>query len=134
MKRGVSHKKKNIFKIFYSKLFFFLLILIFSGIVKIGFDKFKEWNFARNALIVEEEKINEEKERKDNLKNVLDSLQDERYFIRIIKEKLNLASPGEKVVIVIPEKEEVSQEENGQEEEGFFEKILQKLRDLFEIK
>ena len=134
MKRGFSHnkKKKNIFTIFSSKLVFFVLILILSAMVKIGFEKFKEWNFARNTLVVQEEKIKEEEGRKGNLKEVLDYLRDERYLVRIVKEKLNLVSPGEKVIVVVPEEEDFSQtKSNETETESFFGRVLQKFREIF---
>ena len=101
--------------------------------VKIGFEKFKEWNFARNTLVVQEEKIKEEEERKGNLKEALDYLRDERYLVRIVKEKLNLASPGEKVIVVVPEEGDLYQtKSNENKTESFFGRILQKFREIFE--
>jgi len=135
MKKGkkynLSKKRKNIFAIFSSKLFFFLLIIIFSGVVKLSFDKFREWSWARSTLISQEEKIGRGGEREKDLKNMLDYLQTEGYLIRIVKEKLNLVRPGEKVIFVIPEEEKELTQEKETENKKTFERFLQTLKEIF---
>jgi len=49
-----------------------------------------------------------------------------------VKEKLNLVSPGEKVIVVVPEGEDFSQtKSNETETESFFGRVLQKFREIF---
>lgn len=104
-KNQLSRKEKHFFSIFSSKIFFFFLILILAGIVKICFGKFQELSWAKDILTSQEVKIKEQKERKEKLKRTFEDLQSEEYLMRILKEKLNLVKPGERVIYILPEEE-----------------------------
>ena len=80
------------------------------------------WDQAKDALIAEETKIQEEEEKNEGLKKTLEYFKSEDYLERTIKEKLNLAKPGEKVIYVLPEKEDKDSEEYFKKE-GLWEKL-----------
>ena len=122
MKKKKKRKKRTFFTVFSSKLFLFVLILVLAWIGKATINKFMSWDQAKSALISEEVKIQEEKERNKELKETLEYFQSEDYLERTIKEKLNLAKPGEKVIYILPEKEDRDSEEYFKKE-GLWEKL-----------
>jgi len=122
-----TKRRRNVFSaVFFSRFFFFVLILILAGVAKISFEKFKEWQQAHKILISKEEKIEKQKERKEKLEALLRRLQNEDYLKNITKERLNLVEPEERVIYVLPEKEEREKEESSKDK-GF----LEKLREMF---
>lgn len=128
----ISRKKKK--NIFVSKAALFFLIIILAGVINITYEKFKEWYLAKKILIMQEKEIKEAKGRETSLRDSLDYLRSEGYLIRVIKKKLNLVSPGEKVIFVMPEekKEDDSVQEQETENINFFEKFLRKLKEVFQ--
>jgi cell division protein FtsB len=118
-----KQKQKNgFFRVFSSKLFLFLLIIVLAGIGKVTFEKYLSWNQARNTLSTIEKKVQEEKAKSEELNKKVDELQNEEYIERVIKEKLNLAKPGEKVIYILSEEEE-GREEEVSKNEGLWEKL-----------
>ncbi|MFH0987421.1 MAG: septum formation initiator family protein [Patescibacteria group bacterium] len=134
MKKAQRHnfgkKKKGAISLFSSKIFFFLLILVLSGLIRVGYDKFREWSFAKKSLASQEEKIEQAKRRRSDLKNLLNYLQSEGYLIRTVKEKLNLVAPGEKIIFVVPEedKEELKIEAKN---DNFFTTFFRAIKEKF---
>lgn len=122
-------KKKSVFT---SRLFCFFLIILLAGAIHVCFKKFEEWRWAEETLTTQEGKIVQEEGKKRRLKDMLDYFLSEGYLIRTIKEKLNLVSPGEKVIFVVPEEEE---EDASQDKEsknsGFLEGILRRIEEVF---
>lgn len=115
-------RKKNTFlTTFFPKVLCFVLILILAGIVKSSFDKFSNWKEAKNVLALKEETIEKEKEKLNNFKKILDYFQNPEYLERTVKEKLNLVRPGEKVIYVLPPKEE--QGKKPPETKSFWERL-----------
>jgi len=114
-------KRKNIF---FSRLFFFVLIILLAGLVKANIHKFREWQQARRLLLSQEEKIQKQKEKKQKLERLLECFQNEDYLNNIVKQKLNLVEPEEKIIYVLPEKEEKEKEETSQPK-NFLEQLKQ---------
>jgi len=121
MRRRKKRKKRTFFTVFSSRLFLFVLILVLAWVGKSTIDKFMSWSQAKDALISEETKIQEEEEKNKSLKETLEYLQSEDYLEKTVKEKLNLAKPGEKIIYVLPEEDENSGE--SLKNEGFWEKL-----------
>ncbi len=121
-------KKKGFFKIFSSKLFLFVLILLFAGLAKITIEKFIEVNKAKEILNKEQQRIAEKEAKNLELKEKLKYFQSKEYLENIAKEKLNLVKPGEKLIYILPKekkkkKEEELKKEKEKEEMSFWESL-----------
>jgi len=114
-------KRKSIF---FSRFFFFVLIILLAGLVKANIHKFREWQQARRLLLSKQEKIQKQKEKKQKLERLLECFQNEDYLNNIVKQKLNLVEPEEKIIYVLPEKEEKEKEETSKPK-NFLEQLKQ---------
>lgn len=117
-------QKKSSGRIFSSKIFLFLLIIIAAGAGKLTFDKYYSWTQAKSDISEVEKEIETEKQKNANLKQQASEAQNNEYLENVIKEKLNLVKPGEKVIYVLPENEEPPAKEK---EETMWEKV----KDIF---
>lgn len=120
-------KKNSFFKIFSSKIFLFVLILLFAGVAKITIEKFIEVKKAQEIINKEQQNIKEKEEKNKVLEEKLKYFQNKEYLENIAKEKLNLVKPGEKVIYILPkeEKEEKEKEleEKTEEKMSFWESL-----------
>lgn len=121
------NKRKKFVKTLSSKFFLFCLILAFAGLAKITVEKYIEVDKAKATLNQEQKKIKEGEKKNTELKETLKYFQTKEYFENIAKKKLNLVKPGEKVIYVMPEKEEeekkIKEEETKKGEKSFWEKV-----------
>ena len=85
-------------------------------------EKFISWNRSSATLAVEEEKIQKEREKKEEFEKTLEYFKSEDYLERTAKEKLNLAKPGEKVIYILPQNKDDDLEDLS-ENEGIWEKL-----------
>jgi len=100
----------------------FLLVIILAWVGKATFEKYLIWSQAKTALSDVEKKIQAEESKKEKLEKEKEETQNEEYLKRIIKERLNLVEPGEKVIYILPEGEK-SSEENKVDEKTLWEKF-----------
>lgn len=128
----IKRKEKKTIKIFSSKFFLFVLILVLAGVSKITFEKVTEWNQVREILTLEEEKIKEKAEKNQMLEETSENLKNEEYLAKTVKEKLNLVDIGEKIIYVLPlPKKENNVEENNSEAKLENKSFWQKLKEIF---
>lgn len=123
-------KKKGFFRIFSSKLFLFVLILLFAGIAKITIQKYIEVKGAKDALDKEQKTIQEKEDKNKSLEEKLKYFQSKEYIENVAKEKLNLVKPGEKLIYVLP-KEEKEQKEAEQKEQQKEKSLWESLKSIF---
>lgn len=116
IKMRVSKKQKKFVKIFSSKLFLFVLILLFAGITKITIEKYIEVQKAKATLKEEQENIKKGERKSKELEETLKYFQSKEYIEGVAKKKLNLVKPGEKVIYVMPEEEKEGKEKEEEQE------------------
>jgi cell division protein FtsB len=122
----VSKKQKKFVKILSSKLFLFVLILLFAGITKITIEKYIEVQKAKATLEEEQKNIKEGEKKSKELEETLKYFQSKEYIESVAKKKLNLVKPGEKVIYVMPEEEkekEKKEEEQKEKEKSFWDNL-----------
>ena len=123
--RKNKKNRKNVFKkLFSSRFFLFILIIVFAGIAKMTFSKFEEWGAAKASFDAKKETIASKEVEKETLEEEIKNSKNERFVEKATKQKLGLVSPGEKVIYVLNEREEETEEE---EEKG----IIEKLKEIF---
>lgn len=119
----VNRKQKKFVKILSSKVFLFFLILVCAGVVKLTIEKYIDVSKAESFLKEQQEKIKEGEEKNKELKNNLKYLQSKEYLESVVKKKLNLVKPGEKVIYVMPEEEKKDEKKETENKKSFWESV-----------
>lgn len=130
----MDRKRKKFFKVFSSRLFLFLLIIATAGLAKITVEKYLEVSKLKATLQKEEEKVKEDENRLKKLEETIKSFEDKEYLERIVRKKLNLIKPGERVIYVIPEKAKEQKSQENREEKKKDKNIFEKIKEFLRIK
>ncbi len=130
----MKKRRKKFFKVFSSRLFLFLLIIATAGLAKVTVEKYFEVSKAKATLQKEEKKVKEDEGRLKKLEETIESFEDKEYLEKIVRRKLNLIKPGEKVIYVIPEKVQEEQENSKEKEKKGGINIFEKIKEFLKIK
>ena len=97
-------------------IFLFILILIFSWKI---FGLFGKWQETSNNRSLEQQKINDLKERKQKLSSDIEKLNTDKGKEEVIRENYGMARDGEQVIVIVDDKKQASTE-NMPQNKGFF--------------
>lgn len=117
-----------------SKIFLLILILLVGGMAKITYSKFIEVREARELLSQKEKKIQEAKERNQQLEEALQYF--EGNLKEVAKQKLNMVEPNEKVMYVFTESEKEESPQNldkasKSNSDNFFTQTIEYVKGIF---
>ncbi len=110
-----TQPKRFVRKLLSSKAFLFSAILILSVlVVNLGRESYRKYQLTKEINKLESE-INQLEGKNKQLADMMEYFKDESYLEKEARLKLNLKKPGEKVVILSPRKEEISESESAEE-------------------
>lgn len=114
-------KKRKIRKIMYSKVSFFILIVLIIFLAKATYNIYQKAKFSSESYDSVNGEYLELKERSDMLNSEIDRLKTESGIEEEIRGKFNVAKPGETVVTIV--NSNISDNDTD-EQDGFWTKFL----------
>ena len=128
-----SRKKEKPFRNILASLLFFCLILGVVGFLAVSnLSANKRREELNNRISSIKKGIEDLENKKKELEVSASETGQEDYLEKVAREQLNLKKPGEKVVVILSPEQEQNKEKEVTEEKGFWQKILDPVRNFFE--